>query len=141
LGTRYRCGPEIQDILKKSDIDYQITRLIVPDDEEAIKEGVIGNLDKDFVLTTGGTGLSHRDITTEITSAICDKSIPGILEYLRLESLKDTLFATLSREYSGQKGETVIINLPGSMKGASFCTRLLLYILPYAKAMREGEKH
>lgn len=137
-----RSGLQIQKILDHSEIDFKkIIREIVPDEAKEIKRSINNNLDKDFIITTGGTGLSARDITPEVTQSICDKPIPGISEMLRFESLKETLNAVLSRGYCGLKGKTVIINLPGSVKGASFCTELLIPIFAHAKAMIAGKKH
>ena len=73
--------------------------------------------------------------------SFCDRSIPGIAEYLRRESCNETLNAVLSRGVAGYKGTTIIINLPGSVKGATFCAELLLPILPHACDMIHGKGH
>jgi molybdenum cofactor synthesis domain-containing protein len=72
----------------------------------------------DLILTTGGTGVSPRDVTPEATAQVCSRMIPGIGELMRLESLKITPMASLSRAAAGIRGRTLIINLPGSPKGA-----------------------
>jgi molybdenum cofactor synthesis domain-containing protein len=72
----------------------------------------------DLILTTGGTGVSPRDVTPEATAQVCGRMIPGIGELMRMESLKITPMASLSRAAAGIRGRTLIINLPGSPKGA-----------------------
>src|SRR5207248_10398874 len=72
-----------------------------------------------LVVTTGGTGLSPRDVTPEATASVCDKQVPGIAELMRTEGLKQTPLASLSRAICGTRGRTLILNLPGSPKGAA----------------------
>lgn len=134
-------GPTIKEIIEKNSLKAQIILTVVPDDAEKIKDALNDNLDKDYILTSGGTGISPRDITPDITSQICDKELPGISEYLRNESLKETKYAVLSRGFSGIKGQTIIINFPGSQKAVTLCTRLLLPVLEHGKKMILGGKH
>ena len=136
-----KSGPAIESILGEKLPESVIDRLIVPDEENAIKEAFVNNLDKDIIITTGGTGIGPRDITPDITEKFCDRLIPGISEYLRNESLKETINAVLSRGVAGVKGNTLIINLPGSVKGASFCAEQLIQILPHALKMMRGKGH
>lgn len=136
-----KSGPAIECILAEKLPESIIDRLIVPDEENAIKEAFANNLDKDIIITTGGTGIGPRDITPDITEKFCDRLIPGISEYLRNESLKQTINAVLSRGVAGIKGTTLIINLPGSVKGASFCAEQLINILPHAMKMMRGKGH
>jgi len=133
-------GPAIRDILL-SCLEADISITVVPDEKEAVKKAILGHADKDFILTTGGTGLSPRDITPEATREICDREIPGIGEWLRRESCRETLNAVLSRGYCGLRGTTIIVNLPGSLKAASFCARLLVPIMEHAKEMARAGKH
>jgi molybdopterin adenylyltransferase len=134
-------GPKIREIILASDLPARVTLTVVPDEREAIHAAIMDNLDKDFIFTTGGTGISSRDITPEVTQEICEKSLPGIDEFLRRESFKETPFAVLSRGFSGMKAKTMIINLPGSVKAVTLCTNLMLPILAHAKKMVEGGKH
>ena len=136
-----KSGPEIEKILYKKLPDVLVERLIVSDDEAAIKEAFSSHQKKDVIITTGGTGIGPRDNTPDITEKFCDRMIPGIGEYLRHESLKQTTNAVLSRGSAGIKNNTVIINLPGSVKGASFCTGLLIPVLTHAVKMMHGEGH
>ncbi|SDY85605.1 MogA/MoaB family molybdenum cofactor biosynthesis protein [Tindallia californiensis] len=94
---------------------------IVPDDKEALISEMIQMCDNeklDLVLTTGGTGFSKRDITPEATLAIIQRHIPGFTELIRLKSFDKNPRAILSRAVSGIRKETIIINLPGSPRGA-----------------------
>ena len=134
-------GPKIREIILASDLSAKVTLTVVPDERGAIHTAIVDNLDKDFIFTTGGTGISSRDITPEVTQEICEKSLPGIDEFLRRESFKETPFAVLSRGFSGMKAKTMIINLPGSVKAVTLCTNLMLPILAHAKKMVEDGKH
>src|SRR4051794_23541392 len=92
---------------------------VVPDERPAIEAALIGWADRhaaDLVLTTGGTGLAPRDLTPEATRAVIDREVPGIPEAMRAASLAKTPFAMLSRMAAGTRGQTLIINLPGSPK-------------------------
>jgi molybdenum cofactor synthesis domain-containing protein len=94
---------------------------ILPDERGPIQTALIRAADTDkvnLVLTVGGTGFSPRDVTPEATAAVCERMAPGIGEAMRLESLKITKRAMLSRATAGIRGQTLIINLPGSEKGA-----------------------
>ena len=96
-------------------VDYQI----VPDERPAIEEALRAWADggvADLVLTTGGTGLSPRDVTPEATRAVIEREVPGIPEAMRAASLARTPFAMLSRMVAGTRGRTLIVNLPGSPK-------------------------
>jgi molybdopterin adenylyltransferase len=86
----------------------------------------------DIILTTGGTGFAPRDITPEATQAVLQKITPGISEYMRIESLKITPHAMLSRGTAGIRNKTLIINLPGSPKAAVENLNIILPILPHA---------
>jgi molybdenum cofactor synthesis domain-containing protein len=103
---------------------------MVPDEENIIANEMINMADKegiDLIFTTGGTGFSKRDVTPEATLRVIDKRTPGISEAIRLKSFSITDRAMLSRAEAGIRGETLIINLPGSPKAIS---ETLEYILP-----------
>jgi len=134
-------GPEIVGILKEAYPECRIRTEIVPDEKEEILRAFRSAGDEDFILTTGGTGLSPRDITPEVTKEFCDKELPGIAEILRLESYRETPQAMLSRGYSGVKGNTVIVNFPGSVKAVRLCTRVLLPVMEHSGKMLRGEGH
>jgi molybdenum cofactor synthesis domain-containing protein len=94
-----------------------------------------------LVLTTGGTGLSPRDVTPEATKEVIEKEVPGIAELSRLEGLRHTKYAVLSRSVAGIRKNTLIINLPGSLKGAEESFEAIADIIPHAFAMIRGEGH
>jgi len=115
---------------------------IVPDEREAILDKLkewADEADLDLILTTGGTGLSPRDVTPEATLAILDRVIPGFTEVMRAEGLKKTPFAMLSRAVAGTRGNTLIINLPGSPKAVEECLEAILPALPHAIETLRGK--
>jgi len=134
-------GPRIREILEQRLPNADISLTVVPDEAEAISQAIAINLDRDYILTSGGTGLSPRDITPEICARICDRAIPGISEWLRRESARETPHAVFSRAYSGMKGHTVIVNFPGSLRGAEFCATLMAGIMPHGRDMIRGGGH
>ncbi len=133
-------GPAVRDIFLAG-LAVEIDLTVVPDEKDAVKRAILLQAGKDYVITTGGTGLSPRDVTPEATREVCGREIPGISEWLRLESYRETPNAVLSRGFCGQMGETIVINLPGSVRGASFCAQLLVPILEHGKLMVHGGKH
>ncbi len=127
-------GPVLVEIIKSQGWDV-VETLIIPDDLDVIRDTLIlwadsGNLD--LILTTGGTGFTPRDITPEATRHVVDKLAPGITEAMRLESLKITPHAMLSRAVAGIRGNVLIINLPGSPKAARENLEVVLPILGHA---------
>lgn len=112
-----------------------VEQAIVPDDQSAIQQQLVhwcGLGSMDVVLTTGGTGFSPRDVTPEATAAVIERSAPGLAEAMRADSLKVTAHAMLSRAAAGIRGRTLIVNLPGSPKGALENLRTIQAVLPHA---------
>jgi len=134
-------GPRIREILSQRLPDADISLTVVADEAETLSAAIMQNLDRDYILTCGGTGLSPRDITPETCSRLCDRDIPGISEWLRRESAKETAHAVFSRAYSGMKGRTVIVNFPGSLRGAEFCAALMAGIMAHGRDMVHGGGH
>ncbi len=135
-----RSGAVVRELLEGAGIQVERTA-IVPDDLEALKE-LLSELCSEglnLVVTTGGTGLSPRDVTPEATLAVIDKEIPGMAEAMRAESLKVTPHAMISRAVCGMKGTTLLINLPGSPKGAAECLGVVMGALPHALEVAAGE--
>jgi len=134
-------GPAVKMILEEEIAGADVEVVVVPDEEEDILRALESGLGGAAVITTGGTGLGPRDITPEVTERFCDRSAPGISEMLRAESLKETRNAALSRGYSGMKGRTLVVNIPGSVRAASFCAKLLAPLLIHAAGMISGDGH
>lgn len=117
---------------------------IIPDEPEMIKERLINycdNMKVDLVLTTGGTGFTPRDLTPEATLEVIEREVPGIPEAMRMECFRFTKRAMLSRGIAGLRGKTLIINLPGSLKGAKESLEVILDGLPHGLDMVLGREH
>jgi molybdopterin adenylyltransferase len=136
-----RSGPRIREVLEQKLPGVEVAVFVVPDEAGAITAAIRKNLDRDYILTCGGTGLSPRDITPETCARLCDRDIPGISEWLRRESQNETPHAAFSRAYSGMKGNTIIVNFPGSLRGAEFCTGLLAGVMEHGRDMVHGGDH
>lgn len=117
---------------------------IIPDERDMIKERLIDycdNLKVDAVFTDGGTGFTKRDVTPEATKDVIEKEVPGIPEAMRTECLRITRRAMLSRAVAGVRGKTLIINLPGSSRGAKESLEAILEGLPHGLDMLAEKEH
>ena len=117
---------------------------IVPDEKASIRAAIkeaVDELKADLVLTTGGTGLSSRDVTPEATREVVEKEIPGFAELMRQKSFEITPTAILSRAIAGIRGKSIIINLPGSPKAVKECLKIILPLVPHALDMIKGKGH
>lgn len=138
-------GPAVRELVERA--GGRVARyLVLPDDLELIAQTLAAWADAgdlDVVLTTGGTGLSPRDVTPEATREVVQREAPGIAEALRAESLRKTPMAMLSRARAGVRGRTLIVNLPGSPKAVAECLEVLLPVLPHAVETLRGpvEEH
>ncbi len=113
-------GPEVVRLLTEAGYEIAYTTLI-PDDYDTIRATLLTCCDElglNLVVTTGGTGFSRRDVTPEATLSVAERQVPGIAEAMRLESLKITPMAMLSRGVAVLRGNSLIVNLPGSRKAA-----------------------
>lgn len=130
-------GPALEEIVIAQ--GWQVLRRqIIPDDFSVIRQLLVdwsesGELD--VIITTGGTGFSPRDVTPEATQAVIERPTPGIAEAMRAASLQVTPHAMLSRATAGICRRTLIVNLPGSPKGAVENLQVLLPVLPHAVAL------
>jgi len=124
-------GPAIEKLVKKINADV-VSYDILPDEKARIKRKLILLCKKaDLVLTTGGTGVSPRDVTPDATKEVIQYEIPGIAETMRSEGLKKTPYAMISRAVAGVRGETLIINLPGSPKAVKENLTVILPVLSH----------
>ena len=123
--------------------DFEVTHYaVVPDEKGEISGKLIEWADTakiDLILTTGGTGLSPRDVTPEATLSVIDRPAPGFPEAMRAESIRKTPRGMLSRGVSGTLGKTLIINLPGSPKAVRECLEAILPALAHGLEMLGGK--
>ena len=127
-------GPALARLIQAG--GWSVTReALLSDEESAIRDILIEWSDRgdlDVILTTGGTGFSPRDVTPEATRAVIEREAPGLAEAMRAASLRITPHAMLSRIVTGIRGQTLILNLPGSPKGAVENLQVVLPVLPHA---------
>jgi len=134
-------GPLIQEMVKglpAAVVHYEI----IPDEKEKIIEALKKSSDRlqaDLILTTGGTGLSPRDVTPDATLEVIEKEVPGFAEAMRAESLKKTPHAMISRAIVGIRGSSLIVNLPGSPKSVKENLSVILPALPHALFKLKGD--
>jgi molybdopterin adenylyltransferase len=139
-GTRAdAAGPALTKLLEESGFRV-IMRDSVSDDVEAIKAALFQLCEAaQLVVTTGGTGISARDITPEATQSICDRVIPGFAEIMRAEGLRQTPTAALSRAVCGTRGRTLIVNTPGNPDGAVHSLKAIMHLVPHALDLLAGK--
>lgn len=136
-----RSGPSIKELIKDY---YDVEKMVViPDEEDVISETIKKLTDEegfDLVITTGGTGISPRDVTPEATKKVIEKELPGFSEIMRVESYKITPYGIISRGICGTRGGSLIINLPGSPKAATECLSFILPALPHTLSKLKGSE-
>ena len=133
-----RSGPEIESVLREVFADASFEVALVPDEQTFISSAIKKFADKlhcNLVVTTGGTGISDRDVTPEATHAVLEKELPGFGEAMRMQSLAKVRTAILSRATAGIRGKSLIINLPGKPSAVRECLEIL------APAIREATAH
>ena len=132
-------GPAVAQLLETLQFSV-VAREVVPDDEIQIQNLLI-RLARDvrLIVTTGGTGIADRDVTPEATARVCDRLLDGVAEQMRSEGMKKTPFAALSRGVCGVKGKALILNLPGSPRGAMESLEAVTALLPHAIDLLSGK--
>ncbi len=143
-----KSGPLLAELVKER-LGAEVVRMdVVPDEREeiaAVLKDWADRLRLDLVLTTGGTGFAPRDVTPEATRDVIEKEAPGLAEAMRAESLKVSPHAMLSRGVAGIRGNTLIVNLPGSPKAVRENLEVILPVLPHAVELLnenpEAEQH
>ncbi len=132
-------GPAIGEMLKPIGAEVKYYEML-PDEREVIKEKLIElSANVDLILTTGGTGLSPRDVTPEATMEVVDREIPGIAEAMRAEGMKKTARSMLSRAVAGVRGKTLIVNLPGSPTAVKENLAAIIDVIPHAVEKIKGD--
>ncbi|MGD2103851.1 MAG: MogA/MoaB family molybdenum cofactor biosynthesis protein [Anaerolineae bacterium] len=134
-------GPVLADLVQDLGADV-VRRNIVPDEREEILRLMVCLADEvgvDLIMTTGGTGVTPRDVTPEATRAAIEREMPGLAEALRFEGYRRTPLAVVSRGVAGIRGQTLIVNLPGNPNAVREGMETLSPILPHAIQMLRGE--
>lgn len=134
-------GPALAAMLADAEIEV-CKSLVIPDEKDQIKEAIIKYADVenfDLILTTGGTGVSPRDVTPDATLEVIDKQIPGMAEAMRQQSMQITPYAMISRAIAGIRGRCLIVNLPGSPKGAKENLAIILPALKHSIEKIKGD--
>jgi len=137
-GTREdRSGAAL--VKKTSEFGWALAHTkVVSDDQERISAVLTGLSEVDVIMTTGGTGLALRDVTPEATAAVSDRKIDGFGELMRLKGMEKTKFAHLSRGGAFTRGEVLIVNLPGSPKGAVESLEAVAGLIPHVVDLLHG---
>jgi molybdopterin adenylyltransferase len=132
-------GPAVAQVLEERHFSIKV-REIVPDDKIKIQNLLIKlSREVQLVVTTGGTGISPRDVTPEATIAVCERLLDGVAEKMRNEGSRKTPFAALSRAVCGTRGKALILNLPGSPAGAVESLQAVVELLPHAIELLSGK--
>jgi molybdopterin adenylyltransferase len=136
-------GRALERILKNAGFEVS-EPVVVPDEQQRIADAIVAAAEHgaDLVVTTGGTGLGPRDVTPQATSEVIDFEVPGIGEAMRRAGAATTPMAALSRSMAGVRGHTLIINVPGSPRGATESLEAVLPTLAHAIKLLHGDtKH
>ena len=135
-------GKKICDVLLEKGYNV-VEYTVIPDEFELIKEKLIEFSDKNInlIITTGGTGFSKRDVTPEATTEVCEKMVPGISEAIRAYSMKITNRAMLSRGVSGIRKNSLIVNLPGSLKAVTESLDVFIDCVGHGIGVLVGEEN
>jgi molybdopterin adenylyltransferase len=131
-------GPALTSLLMQN--LFQVVATEVVPDERPLIEAALRRMagSASLVVTTGGTGLGPRDVTPEATRAVCDRLVEGLADVMRFEGMKKTPYSVLSRAVCGALGSTLILNVPGSPRGAVESLSSIMELLPHALNLLRG---
>jgi len=135
-------GPAVIELLKAA--GFQVSGPeVVPDKQERISDAIAAAVvdGQDLVVTTGGTGLGPRDVTPQATAMLIDYEVPGLGELMRRAGSSSTPMAALSRGGAGVRGQSLILNVPGSVNGATESRQAVMPALPHAIQLLHGDTH
>ena len=131
-------GPAVREMLLAAGFEVAAVQ-VVPDDRDRIAAFLVAAADRSqLVVTTGGTGLAPRDVTPEAVRAVVEREVPGLGELMRAEGLRSTPMAALSRSVAGIRGRTLIVSLPGSVRGATESLAAIVPVLGHAVRLLSG---
>lgn len=140
-GTRQdKSGPALQEMLRSAGFEVSGPE-VVPDESENISDVILAAIARgaDLVVTTGGTGLGPRDVTPQATSALIDYEVPGLGELMRRAGAASTPMAAISRGLAGVRGKALVVNTPGSARGATESLQAILPVLGHAIQLLHGD--
>jgi molybdenum cofactor synthesis domain-containing protein len=139
-GTRPdRSGPAVRARLEQ--LGWRVSVEVLPDEADRIRARLVEVADAggvSAIFTTGGTGVAPRDVTPEATRAVLDKEIPGLAELMRMRGRESTPLAVLSRAVAGTRGPVLIVNLPGSVRGAVESLDAIVEVVPHVLELLQG---
>lgn len=141
-GTRVdRSGTALRELLVANGCDVDEV-VVVPDEIEAIAAAIVRATDDGarLVVTTGGTGIAPRDVTPEATMRVCERLVPGMGELMRARSIEKAPMASLSRAQAAVRGKALVVNVPGSPRGAVENLETILHLIPHALELLSGER-
>ena len=132
-------GPAVRNLLVNAEFEATGPE-VVPDSQQAISDAIVASVvgGADLVVTTGGTGLGPRDVTPQATSMLIDYEVPGLADLMRRAGHASTPMAALSRGLVGVRGHTLIVNVPGSLRGATESLEAILPVLGHAVQLLHG---